>query len=117
MLRPMIERLRDAMSRLVGGHRGDMEMRFSDETRFHIEMATAQYIRDGMSTDDAHRAALLQRIAGQDVSRQVLLVTHHAKEDVVGLRIELVRRDKSIGGRRWRGHERRRFGARGSGDE
>lgn len=44
--------------------------------------------------DDAHRAALMERIAMQDVSGQVLLVTHHPKADVSGHRIEVVRRDK-----------------------
>ncbi|MCI0641877.1 MAG: AAA family ATPase [Gemmataceae bacterium] len=44
--------------------------------------------------DAAHRAALMTRIAAQDVSRQILLVTHHAKEDVTGHRIEVRRQDK-----------------------
>lgn len=44
--------------------------------------------------DEAHRAALMERIAKQDVSKQVLLVTHHARETVAGHRIEVVRHEK-----------------------
>jgi len=44
--------------------------------------------------DAAHREALLERIAGQDVSRQILLVTHQAMGDVAGHRLRVERRDR-----------------------
>jgi len=44
--------------------------------------------------DVAHREALLNRIAKQDVSRQILLVTHQAMGDVPGHRIKVHRKDR-----------------------
>lgn len=44
--------------------------------------------------DVAHREALLNRIAKQDVSRQILLVTHQAMGDVSGHRIQVVRQGR-----------------------
>jgi predicted permease len=44
-----IRRLRNSWSRSDGS--------FDDEARFHIEQRTAEYVRSGMSADDAHRAA------------------------------------------------------------
>src|SRR5262249_5852817 len=44
--------------------------------------------------DVAHREALLNRIAGLDVARQILLVTHQAMGEVPGHRIRVHRQDK-----------------------
>ncbi len=44
--------------------------------------------------DKAHREALLRRIGSQDVSRQILLVTHQAAPEVPGHRIQVSRQDR-----------------------
>jgi exonuclease SbcC len=44
--------------------------------------------------DLAHRQALLERIGTQNLAKQVLLVTHHAKPDIPGHRIQVVRQDR-----------------------
>ena len=44
--------------------------------------------------DAAHREALLNRIADQTVSKQILLVTHQAMGDVAGNRIQVARQGK-----------------------
>lgn len=56
-LRLRIRGLLRALSR-DGGARADAELR--DEMEAHLEMAVAEYIRRGMTPDDARRKALLQ---------------------------------------------------------
>ena len=52
--------IRTALARIAGfftGHRADDD--FRDEMQAHLEMETAEYVRRGMSPDDARRQALL----------------------------------------------------------
>jgi exonuclease SbcC len=44
--------------------------------------------------DVAHREALLHRLGTLDLARQILLVTHHARNDLLGNRVHLVRQDR-----------------------
>ena len=44
--------------------------------------------------DTAHREALLSRIGSQELAKQVLLVTHQARPNIPGHRIEVVRQDR-----------------------
>jgi DNA repair exonuclease SbcCD ATPase subunit len=44
--------------------------------------------------DEAHRSALLHRVAGLDVSKQILLVTHQAMGDVPGTRVRVERQGR-----------------------
>jgi predicted permease len=53
MLRKLFHRLRASL------RRGKIEREMERELRFHVEMETAEYIRRGMSEEDARRAALL----------------------------------------------------------
>jgi hypothetical protein len=45
--------------------RPDPRRDVSDELRFHLEMRTQEFIEQGMSPDDARRAALAQRVASR----------------------------------------------------
>lgn len=57
----MLRRLRSALALLTGRFRRDeMESRMSDETRFHIEMATERHVRSGLLPDEARRLALVE---------------------------------------------------------
>lgn len=52
-------RLRDTAAKMFGFRiQQEMDRRYSDEMRFHIEMATEANERSGMSRDEARRAAL-----------------------------------------------------------
>jgi exonuclease SbcC len=44
--------------------------------------------------DASHREALLDRLGNPELARQVLLVTHHARPDLPGHRIEMARQDQ-----------------------
>ncbi|MDB4891203.1 MAG: hypothetical protein JWL61_3058 [Gemmatimonadetes bacterium] len=60
MFRRLIDRLHSIASLSLGVfRRGEMEERLSAETRFHIDMATDENIRAGMTPAEARRAALL----------------------------------------------------------
>jgi predicted permease len=57
---PVMQRLRDAVARILGFRRApEMDARFQSEMAFHVEMATERNIRAGMSPDEARRAALV----------------------------------------------------------
>src|SRR5829696_8319050 len=54
-----LARIRDIGAKLLGFRRQhDMDRRYTDEMRFHIEMAAEANERHGMSPDEARRAAL-----------------------------------------------------------
>ncbi len=56
-----MRRLRSVIALLTGRlRRRQMEDRLSDETRFHIEMATERAIRVGTPPDEARRRALVK---------------------------------------------------------
>jgi putative ABC transport system permease protein len=56
--RSLAARLRDAVARLTGFRRqADMDRRYADEMRFHLEMATEANMRRGMDADEAQRLA------------------------------------------------------------
>ena len=44
--------------------------------------------------DAQHREILLQRIGGQNVARQILLITHQAQANVAGHRVKVARQEK-----------------------
>src|SRR5262249_23085430 len=44
--------------------------------------------------DTAHREALLSRIGNQELAKQVLLVTHQAKANISGHRIQVERKER-----------------------
>jgi len=51
-------RLHDAIAKLLGFRRqDDMDRRYADEMRFHMDMATEANVRRGMGADEARRAA------------------------------------------------------------
>lgn len=59
--RTLAARARDALARLTGFRRQtEMDRRFADEMRFHVEMATEANVRRGMPPDEARRAALAE---------------------------------------------------------
>ena len=56
--RSLVARLRDAVAKLAGFRRRDeMDRRYADEMRFHLEMATEANMRRGMGAAEARRAA------------------------------------------------------------
>ena len=60
-MRRLRDRLRDRLAILLGFRRGQvMDARLEQEIAFHIEMATEEKMRKGMSPDDARRAAMLE---------------------------------------------------------
>jgi putative ABC transport system permease protein len=51
-------RARDGIGKLLGFRRqGEMDRRYADEMRFHLEMATEANVRQGMSPEEARRVA------------------------------------------------------------
>jgi putative ABC transport system permease protein len=85
--------MREALSRLVGflrGRRLDRDM--DDEMRFHLEMATDEYLRRGLNRDDA-RASALRNFGGVTQMKE-------AYRDQRGLPwIEMLLQDVRYGGR------------------
>lgn len=62
--------------RLAGVLRsGRLEREMDEELRFHLEMETAAQVRQGMTPEDAHRAAL-RRFGGVAQTREVWRETH-----------------------------------------
>ena len=63
--------LRQAWARLIAFFRKEkLDQEFDEELRAHVELATQDYLRQGMSAAEAHRFALI-RLGGFEQSKEV----------------------------------------------
>ena len=80
---------------LLGGHRLLLGLSYRlavARLADHCPFLMLDEPTDGL--DAANREALLGKIGQHELARQILLVTHEAKDEVPGHRVKVARRDK-----------------------
>lgn len=77
-----------------GGHRLLLGLAYRlAVARLHAECPMLLLDEPTYGLDAGHREALLDRITDRELAKQVLLITHHMRPELVGNRIRLDRRD------------------------